>query len=197
MEMLVLNNPSRPRARLGDRRTREPRHVLLQVLAGTGAQQRALVDRAPEPCSEWLSGAWNAARASTRETEHQALPERALANLNTSEGAVARADLQFLRKCALEDERPSWEAVASIRLLASLAEDQMAPKELLIEPLLAALDLDDPRRRFAAAEGLWQCDATAAIPSLEALLAKESHPQIRATAEHALRVLRGLKDGDV
>ena len=165
---------------------RYARAALNRVLQGTSQAELDALERTVSPASPNLRNVWELARKASSESVRQALGERALSTMEAD--GFEDEDIEFLRGRALSSEAPTWEAVASVRVFGTLAEDGLVPRALVLESLEEALVHHEPQRRLAAAEALWQCDARETLPVLKKQASSEKHPDVLATLEHVISI---------
>jgi hypothetical protein len=170
--------------------------LLDRILEPTGRAQLQAVVKAEAPASAWMKDLWKAAAGSRSETARGMMPERLLDQALAHPESLQDRDLEFLIHKAVAGEAATWEATSSIRILATLLEDQVIERQPALEALMDALYLHEPERRLAAIEGLWQADATEALDVLEGTLRTETLQSIRETIEHVVKILRGLGAGN-
>jgi HEAT repeat protein len=153
------------------------------VAVGTGTQAVKETQTQKSPLTE----IWADAARKGREALWRGLPDRAIEVIEDDPRGATPEDLNFL---ASRLEQPRVEAVAAVRLLASIGEDELAPIENVRALLVDFLEHHDPAVRVAVVEAFWQMADKAAAPQLEAALGRETHPEVRENIEHVLRLFR-------
>lgn len=199
--MAQLVRAEQPLPRLYLRYEQEPSRRRLagslmdSILEGTGRAQLQAVDSDEDPASAWINDLWETAACSRSEAVRGAMPEQLLDRALAEPRSLQAGDLDFLLRKAVASEAMTWEATSSIRILATLLEDNQIERRPALDALIDATRLPDPKRRLAAVEGLWQADAVEALDVLEEALGTEEVQSIRSSIEHVVRVLRGLGTG--
>lgn len=155
--------------------------VAAMVGLGTGGQ--ALVNSDADQSA--FAGLWAAAAAAGRETAWHRLPDQARDVLEGQSQRASKADFNFIAETMAGGP---VEAVAGVRVLACLGEEDLAPMENIRALLLDFLEHQHPAVRVAAAEAFWQLADRSVTGQLQAALQRERHAQVRHTIEHVLHV---------
>lgn len=133
-----------------------------------------------------LASIWCDSTVRVREAIWNRLPERAYEHLE-KEG-VKEVDLQFLWQKTQGD---ITDAVAAIRVLATIAEDLQDLRRQVMDGLLELLAHPSPQVRNAVAEACWQV----AVPNPEAVVrlreaaSIEKHPAVQRTLLYVANLL--------
>jgi len=130
-----------------------------------------------------LADLWKKARQSGKESAWRNLLDEAHELLRQT--GVCPEDLVFLCSLTLS---ASPEAIAGVRLLACLSEESLIHLITVRALLLQFLKHKEAAVRIAVVEGFWQSADRNVAPDLILALAEESHPEVRATIEHVLRL---------
>ena len=157
---------------------------MVSALVGLGTGGRAAA-AAAEVVASPLAALWQATTQKGNEASWQRLPDHALETLEASPSGVSPADLSFLADMV---DRTRPEAVAAVRLLGCLGEDDLVPITQIRALLLDLLEHSDPAVRIAVVEAFWQMADQQVAPQLRGALEEEEHPAVRQTLEHVLRL---------
>lgn len=138
--------------------------------------------------SAWLERAWRTAGTAHREATWNALPDQ-IGDAAEAGSRVLRSDILFLRDRAFDGSETSAGAVAALRTLARLCEDE--PRWIATAAPTFRLALQDPWAglRHTAVEGIWQARMTGLLTDIRDAVSSETDPTVRATMEHVLAIL--------
>lgn len=139
--------------------------------------------------SPWLEQMWSQARAQSREAAWNVLPDRIGDAVERGE-PLTPGDIAFLRERSADRSRTLAAAVAALRTLGRLCEDQSRWVSDAAPAFCHALQEPIAGLRYAAVEAIWQARILSAIPVLSAALELEKDEPVREMLEHVLRILR-------
>ena len=117
------------------------------------------------------------------------LPEEVFDLIEDQKLSLNEHDGRLLGFKAVSLTTPNPAAIAAIRLLGMLAEDEILGRDQVLPILRDALGHDVPQRRYYAAKALWQARAHEGLTVLRRRLEREPHEDVRAILQRAIAVL--------
>jgi hypothetical protein len=166
--------------------TRSPGNAeLVRMLVGKGTGQRE-IEIAGKIRNSPLSPLWARATASANEAVWNRLPMDALKAIEQRAAEVDVAEMTFLADAATQGTQ---EAVAAVRLLASLGEEGFVPMDRIRSLLREVLARNVPAIRIAVVHAFWQMGDGEGRTALQEAIGVETDAVVRSEMEHVLRVL--------
>lgn len=137
----------------------------------------------------WFRQQWRLAQEANAETAWHVFPENIFDLVDEAGKNLASADIDFLGRTALDENVSTIEATVAIRLLAILAEEDYVLVVTVLPIWEAVLVHSSARRRYYAAEAMWQARAVDGIGALRARLVYEPAEHVRGMIEKAISML--------
>lgn len=147
----------------------------------------------PRPSSSELDELWSEAREAKREATWKALPERVGEHYDLEGSRATKQDVRWLIGRAMFSINYG-EVQAAYRTLAIIGEDWPEHRAMILQPMRDSLRSESMSIRLWATEAIWQIAEVdertkAALMNAEA---RETHPSVKKTLKHVLRIINDL-----
>ena len=142
-----------------------------------------------ESLTPWFFELWTKAIKAKAERAWHLFPEEVFDRIEESDETLESPDAEFLGYVAVKPETPTMAAVAAIRLLGILTEEQYLETSAVLPKLRDALAHSDVQRRYYAAKAIWQTGAREGVDALRRRMKRETSERVRAVIERAIHVL--------